>query len=62
MTDKLKPCPFCGCEAVTRYDDDGVWFYIECGNENCSILVQGQWHTDMHEAEDAWNRRADNDR
>ena len=59
---ELKPCPFCGGVAVTRYDDDGVWFYIECGNENCLILVQGQWHTDMNEAKKEWNRRADNDR
>jgi Lar family restriction alleviation protein len=60
---ELKPCPFCGSEAViTCNPDDAKWFYIECGNENCPILVQGQWHTDMNEAKKEWNRRADNEK
>lgn len=40
MTNKLKPCPFCGGEAEERTDNDDSpcnhddWFYIKCKNCN----------------------------
>lgn len=53
----LKPCPFCGGEAGVIYDDARKWFYIACGNDECPIVVQGMWHTDMQKAIEEWNTR-----
>ena len=57
----LKPCPFCGGEAIVTFDKHGKWFYIECGNDDCPLIVQGMWHLDMNGAAEEWNRRATNE-
>ena len=57
MANELKPCPFCGGEPTVSYDADDKWFLIECLNDDCPFIVQGQWHLDMEEAIEAWNRR-----
>lgn len=53
MTDELKPCPFCGGEAVNNFDG-------ECYEISCELCFSG---TDWFEIEDvaisAWNRRAE---
>lgn len=66
--EKLKPCPFCGSEAIINEilphkhslakfmpDCDGECF-IECANCTCAISAKSK-----DEAIDTWNRRADND-
>jgi transcription elongation factor Elf1 len=47
---KLKPCPFCGSDQVSKSEgkhaDGSPWFYIEC--ENCDAVAEPEM----------WNRRA----
>ena len=50
--DELKPCPFCGGEAVLGMDFD--WFYVYC--INCQAQIE---KTYKEEAIEAWNRRAE---
>lgn len=52
---KLKPCPFCGNEAVETYNTD-FGFQIFCSNDACfmnELLVDGM-------TADKWNTRKDN--
>ncbi|MBR1437353.1 MAG: Lar family restriction alleviation protein [Synergistaceae bacterium] len=56
MSNKFKPCPFCGC------DDIGIWYDDEDFNgyqvycESCGYM---SIHYDTpEEAREAWNRRA----
>lgn len=56
---KLKPCPFCGNEAV-RFS--GVYFekemhYIQCTNEDCLIQPITGMYTLKSNATKAWNKR-----
>ena len=50
---ELKPCPFCGGEAVMLYENTVI-----C-RKNCGALVQHADHPDSSEKTvvDAWNRR-----
>lgn len=52
MSDKLKPCPFCGGKAIIDGCDDTLWITI-CKKCNASI---GYKET-KQDAIDAWNRR-----
>lgn len=52
MSNKLKPCPFCGGEAIIDGCDDTLWIVI-CKECNASI---GYKET-KEEAIEAWNRR-----
>lgn len=52
MNDKLKPCPFCGGEAIVDGCDDTLWIVI-CKECNASI---GHKET-KEEAIEAWNKR-----
>lgn len=52
MNDKLKPCPFCGGEAIIDGCDDTLWIVI-CKECNASI---GYKET-KEEAIEAWNWR-----
>lgn len=54
MTDKLKPCPFCGRIPELRHDDDG-FSYIVCANDNCYVKTDGYLNDDT--AIKAWNTR-----
>ncbi len=56
---ELKPCPFCGGKPTVTNDRQMKWFYIECLNDGCPVLVQGAWHLDMDNAIEGWNRRAE---
>lgn len=59
MSAELKPCPFCGCEAIFRvesdYDDEdnNRYYHVEC--ECC--LFEMPKVSDPNIAIDAWNRR-----
>lgn len=52
MNDELKPCPFCGGEAIIDGCDDTLWIVV-CKECNASI---GYKET-KEEAIEAWNRR-----
>ena len=59
MSKKLKPCPFCGEEAVLDYFDDDEW-YVYCPNleGDCEIRPSTKFYQTKQEAIDVWNRRA----
>lgn len=52
----LKPCPFCGCEAVllNEFFDD---YLVMCSNSGCA--AEGPLKATSDEAETAWNTRPD---
>ena len=55
--DELKPCPFCGCKEVESYLYDrfyGVKRYKVCCTKCSAQFYRGT----QKEAEEAWNRRA----
>ena len=52
---KLKPCPFCGGQAVTKtFSDADIDFQVSCKNERC---IKG-WYLSPEE----WNTRAIEDK
>lgn len=54
MSDKLKPCPFCGGEAIIDGCDDTPWSVI-C--KKCAASVD--FKETEQEAIDAWNNRVE---
>lgn len=52
MSDKLKPCPFCG--GMNLYYAAGRFYAVECSD--CGAKVVGAFRTE-EEAAEAWNRR-----
>jgi Lar family restriction alleviation protein len=59
MTDKLKPCPFCGGEPELKQDFDDKQISVCCDNETCVTICETFWHDTREEAIKAWNTRAD---
>ena len=58
---KLKPCPFCGCDAevTAHYFCIGeTTFGIECSNQRCRTSGN-QFYETEEDAIKAWNRRAE---
>jgi Lar family restriction alleviation protein len=55
MTNKLKPCPFCGGEPFIKQYKDFYLYKVICGN--CYVGTGG-W-CEKKEAVKAWNRRDD---
>ena len=59
---ELKPCPFCGGEAIKFSDrslslETGAWCirsFVACND--CTALVNGKT---IEDAAEAWNRRAE---
>ncbi|WP_340619015.1 Lar family restriction alleviation protein [Xenorhabdus entomophaga] len=70
MTDKLKPCPFCGGTDLEFTHDvmmPDEWYagWINCCNERCEVKGPDvSWFDSANEAEtaaiQAWNQRANN--
>ena len=68
MTDKLKPCPFCGGKAeihnCMEFENDTLALIysgksgVHCSECHCATIPYGS----KDEAIEVWNRRADNDR
>ena len=59
----LKPCPYCGGEAVMskreRFDiPNWVEFYIGCDRHSCKVMPHVKSFGGYKEAVQAWNRRA----
>ena len=49
----LKPCPFCGADAVL-FEVEPMWWYVQCTDEECKC------HQVSHSKEGVmkrWNRR-----
>ena len=61
---KLKPCPFCGGEAVLKRDRIGL-YCAQCPDCGCMTTFQfdlGEGEeVSKRKAADIWNRRADNE-
>jgi Lar family restriction alleviation protein len=60
--DELKPCPFCGSTNIdvieaTNYYGSGISRWTcQCGNEECSVLINKTTLT-RAQAIEAWNKR-----
>lgn len=55
---KLKPCPFCGGEAILMSRETNYFatrFFVICDNCHAS----SKWCKNKEEAAEAWNRRAE---
>ena len=70
MTEKLKPCPFCGGEGKIRFDigdyrtGEYRGYYVQCGNLDVNCLaswISGGCFSTKEEAIEAWNRRANDE-
>lgn len=59
--EQLKPCPFCGGEAVLRHENSemGRTHRIYCLNEDCPIEPRTHWYWREEQAIEAWNRRVE---
>lgn len=61
---KLKPCPFCGGEAVLKRDRAGS-HCVKCTNCGCMTTYQFDFgegeEVSKRKAADVWNRRAENE-
>ena len=62
--DKLKPCPFCGGEAVLIEDKDtqGTLYQIRCNNPDCWIGAYTSFYSDKSTTITAWNTRTPKER
>lgn len=58
MTEKLKPCPFCGGEPTWDSDAENKMWYIRCVFPSCPIrpCTFGELYKDR--VVDMWNQRA----
>lgn len=56
MTEKLKPCPFCGgkCDVVTGLG--GITFF-HCINNNCSAVISFKFAESIKLAINQFNKR-----
>ena len=71
MNQKLKPCPFCGCEDIKKFEIDqycGPWYFTICCTR-CDALVKSRYLSLLNDEEkrkqhqeidEKWNRRAYN--
>ena len=57
MNEKLKPCPFCGGDAVIMGKRA---VYIMCGNYKC--MARTDKYAKPKFAKEAWNRRANDEK
>ena len=65
ITTPLKPCPFCGCNALVKEtegqgdcDYDKTYYDIMCSNESCYLCEGADWnYTLLDEVIKLWNTR-----
>lgn len=56
----LKPCPFCGGEAIRLIDFDDEYERLYLESIHCrSCHARVAWQETVEEAAEAWNRRAE---
>lgn len=48
---KLKPCPFCGSDAIAW---DRLYPHVRCSNHECEVAI---FRYTIEEAIEIWNRR-----
>jgi len=60
---KLKPCPFCGGEAVLKKVPNTLItpYYVRCDNKECAMWVATCNRGTAEEAIELWNRRANDE-
>lgn len=60
MNNNLKPCPFCGSEAIIKTNTGNIetasWFWVECKNDECEYINISPCKT-QEQAETDWNTR-----
>lgn len=59
---ELKPCPFCGGEAVVTKHHNGFTEWYLCSCPKCHISQAGSEYEFRFEAVEAWNRRVNDDK
>ena len=57
MSDKLKPCPFCGAKARENWSDNLAAFSIECNTTEHGCHIKTPWYTTREKAIEKWNTR-----
>ena len=62
MKYNLKPCPFCGHRAYLGKTTDGLWFYVYCCNEDCTVSPKTKMFNRKEYVIREWNRRVENGR
>lgn len=55
---ELKPCPFCGKEAVLKKASFSDIVYVQCNNKRCAVFCGTIGKNTKEEAVRAWNTRA----
>lgn len=58
MTEKMKPCPFCGSPAELYPDGEQEGHFVMCSGAGAPCHLQAFAHTTEADAVAAWNRRA----
>jgi len=60
MPNELRPCPFCGSEAIIKTNTGNIetasWFWGECKNDECEYINISPCKT-QEQAETDWNTR-----
>lgn len=59
MTEKLKPCPFCGGLALMTHDEEDPKFDTEIYCINCGASIREIGEGNKKKAIAKWNRRAE---
>ena len=59
MSEKLKPCPFCGSETAPALIIRSVSHHVACNHAFFGCGARGPYKSFPQEAVDAWNKRAD---
>lgn len=54
MSEELKPCPFCGGEAMVWPSLTGLTYHVSC----CKCYANNNYRSTEAKAIDAWNHRA----
>jgi len=59
VDNELKPCPFCGCEAILRERNtiSPYKWEVTCDGQECDVFPQTDTHETPEPAIAAWNTR-----
>ena len=59
---ELKPCPFCGGNAMVianQYRHGQTAYCVKCNNNDCQVIPVTYEHCELEDAIEVWNRRAE---